>query len=145
MPEAPIYQLSQELVDTIVDDLAELLKDWPFDRWEDLSNCSLVCKSFLPRSQYHLFYRIKIKSAGHVDHELCTERCEELGQILMQSPHIATYIQELRLEVQSDDNIWIHRNPSFLVTERLRILRRDPAITLSTDFNVVYRDASCIR
>lgn len=41
MPEAPIYQLSQELVDTIIDDLAELLKDWPL----------FPCLQILPPSQ----------------------------------------------------------------------------------------------
>ena len=51
----------------------------------------------------------------------------------MQSPHIATYIQELHLEVRSDDNIWIHRNPSFLkaMDQLLRGNRPLEKLTLS--------------
>lgn len=51
----------------------------------------------------------------------------------MQSPHIATYIQELHLEVRSDDNIWIHRNPSFLkaMDQLLRGNRSLEKLTLS--------------
>ena len=114
MPEVPISQLSQELVDKIIDDLAESLEGLRVHRWHDLSHCSLVCKSFLPRSQYHIFRTIKIQSEGAFEHELCIKRCEELGRILTQSPHIGIYVQELHLEIQPNDKICLHQTPSFL-------------------------------
>ena len=80
----------------------------------DLSHCSLVCKAFLPRSQYHIFRSIQIQSEGAFEHELCIKRCEELGRILTQSPHIAVYVQELHLEIQPNDKICLHQTPSFL-------------------------------
>ncbi|KIM35656.1 hypothetical protein M413DRAFT_32316 [Hebeloma cylindrosporum] len=113
---SPISQLAQELVDKIIDDLAESLEDVRFKNYRRLylSHCSLVCKSFLPRSQYHLFRRIKIESEGAFQHEFTIKRCQELGRILTQSPHIATYVRELHLEIQPDDKIGLHETPIFM-------------------------------
>ncbi|KIM36985.1 hypothetical protein M413DRAFT_31161 [Hebeloma cylindrosporum] len=93
----PIYQISQELIDKIIDDLAESLEG-----------------SFLPRSQYHIFRRIKIESEGAFLHKYTIKRCKALGQILTQSPQIATYVQELRLDIQPNDKIGLHETPSFM-------------------------------
>ncbi|KIM35660.1 hypothetical protein M413DRAFT_32320 [Hebeloma cylindrosporum] len=111
---SPISLISQELVDKIIDDLAESVEGVEFFRWHCLSRCSLVCQSFLPRSQYHIFRSIRIESEGDCGHEFTIKRCKELGRILTQSPHIATYVRELRLEIQPDDKMGLHETPIFM-------------------------------
>ncbi|KIM35653.1 hypothetical protein M413DRAFT_326504 [Hebeloma cylindrosporum] len=111
---APITQISQELVDKIIDELAESLENDLSYRWDGLSRCSLACRSFLPRSQYHIFRRIKIQSEGAFHHDFTVKHCKELCRILTQSPQIATYVRELRLDIRQDDKIGLHETPSFM-------------------------------
>ncbi|KIM36981.1 hypothetical protein M413DRAFT_31159 [Hebeloma cylindrosporum] len=114
MSAAPISHISQELVDKIIDDLAGSVEGIRFYRSLCLSRCSLVCKSFLPRSQYHIYRRIKIESEGDFMHEFTIKRCQGLCRILTQTPRIATYVRELHLDIQPDDKIGLHETPSFM-------------------------------
>ncbi|KIM35650.1 hypothetical protein M413DRAFT_32309 [Hebeloma cylindrosporum] len=110
----PISHLSQELVDKLIDDLAASVVDIPFYRSHCLFRSALVCKSFLPRSQYHIFRSIKIQSEGAYEHDYTIKRCQELCRILTQSPQIAAHVQELRLDIQPHDKICLHQTPSFM-------------------------------
>ncbi|KAJ6605332.1 hypothetical protein DFH09DRAFT_1017893 [Mycena vulgaris] len=47
-----MQRFPQELVDTIVDDASEDLYA--------MKTCGLICKSWLPRSRFHLFSRVVI-------------------------------------------------------------------------------------
>jgi hypothetical protein len=114
MTRPPIYQLAQELIDKIIDAVAESWGSYLAARSRNLSSCSLVCKLFLPHSQSLIFHRIRIESRGAWYNEICIQRCEELHCILDNSPHIATYIQELHLQVAENDNTWAHQNSTFL-------------------------------
>jgi hypothetical protein len=85
-------RLAQELIDAIID-------HFHADR-QDLLVCSLVCRSWLPSSQRHLFHRITFYptpnmpdggGAGIVPYS------KRLHRVLLSSPHISDYIQELKL------------------------------------------------
>jgi hypothetical protein len=80
-----IMKLPQELFDIIIDNL----NDCP----RTLHNCALVCRSWVHLSRRHLFRRIvlyppRCRGLSH---------CWRLHRLLLRSPHIATYIQELKV------------------------------------------------
>ncbi|KAF8495348.1 hypothetical protein JB92DRAFT_3143895 [Gautieria morchelliformis] len=86
-------RLPQELIDAVTDNLHE-------DHGALLA-CSLVCRSWLPSSQRHLFWRVTFA--------LDKDRCEQLAQGLLNSPHLANYIRELeirKLDVRVAGNHW---------------------------------------
>jgi hypothetical protein len=84
--------LPQELFDIIIDGLNGSL-------WA-LRNCSLVCRSWVHSSRRHLFRRIALvpPHSRHISHRgVCESHCQRLHRILLGSPHIATYIRELKV------------------------------------------------
>ena len=79
-------KLPQELVDIIIDNINLDNSPWT------LSSCSLVCRSWLPRTHRHFFYRIVLrppKRPGDVSYSM------RLYRVLLNSPHITNYIREL--------------------------------------------------
>ena len=84
------WKLPQELFDIIISKLA--------DRQWALHTCSLVCRSWVHSSHRHLFHRIVLSpphrsfnGSGDVSY------CRRLHRLLLSSPHIATYIRELKV------------------------------------------------
>jgi hypothetical protein len=84
------WKLPQELFDIIIDKLGDCT-------WT-LNNCSLVCRSWVHSSHRHLFRRIVLlpprrfyRGSGDVSY------CQRLHRLLLNSPHISTYIQELQV------------------------------------------------
>ncbi|KAJ7481903.1 hypothetical protein FB451DRAFT_1030631, partial [Mycena latifolia] len=75
-PSLPV----QELWDYILD----YLQDSP----EDLESCSLVCQSFVPRAQSHLFREIMLTPMQGM-------AANRLAAILASSPHLISYIRIL--------------------------------------------------
>ncbi|KAF8510305.1 hypothetical protein JB92DRAFT_2940755 [Gautieria morchelliformis] len=83
--------LPRELIDAVTDNLHE---DHDGDA---LLACSLVCSSWLPSSQRHIFRRVTLALDG--------DDCERLDQALLSSPHLANYIRELKVHLR--DISWI--------------------------------------
>ncbi|KAF8494028.1 hypothetical protein JB92DRAFT_2997329 [Gautieria morchelliformis] len=79
-------RLPRELIDAITDNLHE-------DHGALLA-CSLVCRSWLLSSQRHLFRRVTFA--------LDEDDCEQLSQVLLDSPHLPNYIRELEVRVRAD-------------------------------------------
>lgn len=79
-------QLPQELIDTIIENLGE---------WA-LRSCSLVCSSWLLSIRRRLFRRI-VLVPPHNSGPRPLLYGQRLHNLLLKSPHIATYIRELEL------------------------------------------------
>jgi hypothetical protein len=113
-------KLPQELFDIIIDNL----DDFPWT----LHNCALVCHSWVHLSHRHLFHRIvlfpprrSIRGSGDVSH------CWRLHRLLLRSPHIATYIQELKVYEGQEEKreAWIGSDQTLpLVLGQLRDLTK---------------------
>ncbi|KAJ6540140.1 hypothetical protein DFH09DRAFT_1323160 [Mycena vulgaris] len=86
-----------ELTDQVIDHLHA-------DR-ASLDNCALVSRSWLPASQYHLFFAVDIK------HD---KTCRRLCDIIIESPHIGSYIRYIYIYFDA-------RLPSFFSLLDLRV------------------------
>jgi hypothetical protein len=100
MEDIPI--LSAELCDLIIDCLQ--------DSRHVLYRCSLVSRSWVSRSRYHLFRRVELR----YDSRERINMCDNLYAVVQKSPHIASLIQELyipegRHEKKED---WIKTTPT---------------------------------
>jgi hypothetical protein len=62
----------------------------------DLLNCSLVCRFWLPSSQRRLFHHIDLRGPGRRDPQL-HGKIQRLDQVLLNSPHLASYTRALEL------------------------------------------------
>lgn len=111
-------QLPQELIDTLLENI-----DVNVDQWT-LRCCSLACSPLLHSSRRRIFRRIVLyPQPGHY----YTSHCQRFHNLLLKSPHIATFIQELKLyEGQSDKGQdWMGSDPSLpLVLGMLKDLGR---------------------
>ncbi|KAG6850553.1 hypothetical protein H0H93_011752 [Arthromyces matolae] len=95
--------LPQELADSIIDELQD---DTPA-----LLHCSLVCRSWTPTCQHHLFHSLTLggssnvvrfgKTGAHV--RVCSDEEQYLNfyDFLQKTPHIRTYISVLDLRIHS--------------------------------------------
>ena len=117
-------QLPQELIDTILENI-----DVDVDQWT-LRCCSLAHSSLLHSSHRRIFRRIVLyPQLGHyyTSGSKPTSRCQRLHNLLLKSPHITTFIQELKLyEGQSCmSQNWMGSDPSLpLVLGMLKDLAR---------------------
>jgi hypothetical protein len=84
-------KLPQELINIITDNLRD--EPWVLRR------CSLVCSSWLQTNQCHLFRCIVLQppNARYDRRPGDISNSQKLHRILLKSPHIATYIQELQV------------------------------------------------
>ncbi|KIM75061.1 hypothetical protein PILCRDRAFT_13876 [Piloderma croceum F 1598] len=84
-------KLPQELVDIIIRDF----HDDPYS----LHRCSLVCRSWLPTSHRHFFYRVVLSPPNHPYNRRpeAVPYSMRLYRVLLNSPHIANYIRELKV------------------------------------------------
>lgn len=84
-------KLPQELIDIIIHNF----HDDPYA----LYSCSLVCRSWLPTSHRHFFYRIVLYPPNHPYERLieAVPYSMRLYRVLLSSPHIANYIRELKV------------------------------------------------
>ncbi|KIM35654.1 hypothetical protein M413DRAFT_32313 [Hebeloma cylindrosporum] len=118
-----LQSLSQELIDEIID-VGVAMEDNICDdiwrsKWNFLSSCALVCRSFLPRSQQHLFSQIHL--GDNLDRNKRVRGLRRLSRILQESPHIAGYVRELHLKLPCDDNTWVTEEFLFLsIMERIK-------------------------
>ena len=106
-------RLAQELIDIIIYNL--------HDSPSDLHECSLVCRSWLPACQRHLFRCIILgpKPYFHLRSDLSSS--ERLYQALLGSPHLANYIKGLKvyegLAVREQD--WIAEDQTLPLVLRM--------------------------
>jgi hypothetical protein len=109
MTTSTISRFPQEIIDNVIDHvkwnepyqppLAYYVNLKGFERTE-LRNCSLISKAWLPRSRYHLFYRVSL----HVK-KIHPPRFLKL----LDSPcgHIAPYVRHLELIEGMRGKIWL--------------------------------------
>ncbi|KAF8532695.1 hypothetical protein JB92DRAFT_3151193, partial [Gautieria morchelliformis] len=70
---------------------------------DGLIACSLVCHSWLPSGQRHLFHRVMFFLDG--------DDCERKAQAFLSSPHLANYIRELKVHLSGDR--WAARKQAY--------------------------------
>jgi hypothetical protein len=90
--------LPQELICYIIDNFLGLPEYPDWHACEVLRTCSLVCHSWLPLCQRHLFRSIQFSSRTRC--RTCVavlSRSRRLDQVLLNSPHLTGYIRELKL------------------------------------------------
>ncbi|KAG6908776.1 hypothetical protein DXG01_003305 [Tephrocybe rancida] len=104
MSSTPIgLTLPQELADVIIDEL--------LDDAATLRNCALVCRSWTPTSQRHLFHSLTLggssnvirfgKTGAHVRVSPDEQQYLQFNNFLETTPHITTYIRVLDLRIQT--------------------------------------------
>lgn len=108
----PLFLLSEDLLDRIIDTaLSETISFWPY-RWSLLSNCALACRELLPRSLTHLYSKIKLPIDFRDDNSL-RKRIRDLNLIIRARPVIADYVQEIHLLLPAGETSWIYKNLLF--------------------------------
>ncbi|KAF5327307.1 hypothetical protein D9619_004484 [Psilocybe cf. subviscida] len=103
--KTPAFPLPQEIIDTVIDNFALPLvthtKDHPLHRSHlaSLKACSLVCHTFTPRSQTHIFsmlvFGIKVVYANK---QSDAERRVGLLDLLKTKPHITQNVRGISLD-----------------------------------------------
>ena len=105
---SPILNLSQELLDVIVDTVAF---NNPFALHRDLRSCSSISSTFCSRSQLHLFTRTCF---GSICRDTRIEQISRLLDVLVVNPQLAAYVKEICLYVPQWDPPWIGEDAKFL-------------------------------
>jgi hypothetical protein len=95
-----IMKLPQELIDSVI--------DYFRDEYWTMRMCSLVCRSWLPPCRRHIFRSVVFyaKCSHHA-----TSYSQRLHSMLLNAPHIASYIQELKM-YESNMEYWIGSDQS---------------------------------
>ncbi|CAA7261182.1 unnamed protein product [Cyclocybe aegerita] len=116
MSLGPICELSQELINAIVDIIYEDVSREPWTvtlAMHHLYSYPLICSAFLHRSQSHIFAEIRLgKKDG--DKQNRSHRNKVLAKLLARNPHLADHIHSLHLTLPKKDNAWIHKDQHFL-------------------------------
>lgn len=106
----PTSQLSQELIDQILDHVAA---DSNSKRLAgSLLQCALVSRSFCPRSQSLLFSSIDLGRPSKK--RMRDEKIQGLLDLVQDNPCIANYIEELSLECADYEYSWIYEDQAFI-------------------------------
>ncbi|KAJ3514961.1 hypothetical protein NLJ89_g2060 [Agrocybe chaxingu] len=114
MRKGPIYRLSQELIDEVVDCVYSDLSD--DNNGALLSHhvaCPLVCRFFTQRSQMHVFHAIKVGTYREDWSEERARRIQRLKRILKRNRRLVSYILRLTIEIPQD-NEWLGTDKTFL-------------------------------
>ena len=93
---------------TLPIEIFEAIIDQTNDHAESLRQLSLTCKTFLPRSRYHLFSSICIRTV----HQMETSR-----EFLDCSPWVIDLVQKITLSVEVDDDGSTLTNPNIRVLD----------------------------
>ncbi|KAF8497005.1 hypothetical protein JB92DRAFT_2988070 [Gautieria morchelliformis] len=103
--------LAIELIDDIIGHVDE-----DYIIRSHMHSCSLVCRLWLPSSQHRLFHHIKLRHVSKLDAKI-----QRLDQVLLNSPHLASYIRVLELpdSVNYGDPMYQgQRHPSWIAIEK---------------------------
>lgn len=74
-------------------ELQDMIIDHLHDDKETLASCSLVCKSWLPASRFHLFRKIRLE----LPRESAEGLAADFARFLRRNPHICFLVRELHL------------------------------------------------
>ncbi|KAF8511973.1 hypothetical protein JB92DRAFT_346853 [Gautieria morchelliformis] len=116
--------LAPELIDEIIGHVYEADYDicrndvGPLEKGDrsDLLTCSLVCRLWLPSSQRHLFHYIILRTVSGVEAKI-----QRLDQVLLNSPHLASYIRVLYLPDLAnygEYEYFEHRRPACIAIDK---------------------------
>lgn len=129
MPSStPIYRLSQDLIDEIIDvlvtiDELESEGHW-YKQWKGLNAYALISHAFLPRCNSYMFKRIDFNTDSLMDQR---SRCKALHEILKNRPMLADYVQEVNISLSfQHDTAWIIEDNAFLGVMRMLEKSRSP-------------------
>ncbi|KAJ7705415.1 hypothetical protein B0H17DRAFT_1037870 [Mycena rosella] len=75
--------MPQEIVDIVIDCLVDSIPASPFSSdTRTLATCALVCRSWVPRSRYHLFYHVTLdKSVAAFGQLIRSDKCTFLPYV----------------------------------------------------------------
>jgi len=107
MMASTIIQLSQEIIDAIVDFVTHNSARnrnglGPLGR--DILNCSLVSRSFYHRSQFYIFEVVHVREES--SDKLRTRRLLAIRKIMRNNPRISCFVQEIVLECSFFQRAW---------------------------------------
>ena len=93
----PIRLLPLELVERIIDDVAEY-DDIQNYKFSSIHACALVCHGFLPLCRKYIFASVILNSA-----QRDSPTSYDLNHLLSNSPHLAVYIRKLDYNVDEEE------------------------------------------
>ena len=109
----PFSRLSQEIIDKIIDHIAngeDSLRFLGFVDRRDIQHCALVSRSFRPRSEFYIFETLYFQE----EKDARQRKLHTLAELIQENPKIADYIRELSLECVNFEYSWIGEDPIFL-------------------------------
>ncbi|KAJ3516655.1 hypothetical protein NLJ89_g995 [Agrocybe chaxingu] len=118
MSSKPFSLLSQEVIDRIVDCLAELPL-W----WENLSTLALVNRVFTPRCQVHLFKELKLEDEFETNKKFKAKIAKK-WKILDSNHSLAENVRVLDISIGEEHNTKIFSDATFL--KILNLLKGSP-------------------
>lgn len=133
---SPIYQLSQDIIDHIIDTLVHSLSSeneglqeayaW-HKQWELLNTYSLVNRAFLPQSRAHMFRELDL-TIRHTEHRRrLHQRCKSFYKILKNNTAIAECVQQVKIRLyQNLETWWIYRDDAFVGVMRVLARSKSP-------------------
>ncbi|KAJ7451947.1 hypothetical protein FB451DRAFT_1566015 [Mycena latifolia] len=120
--------LPQELWDDIMERLEGLVKD--------LKSCSLVCRSFVPRAQSHIFRRILVRGPEE------GKAIGRLAAILSSSSCLVSYVQDLDIETCAEESL--SPNPVLVALEQIHIFMELHSLPRLEILGNAGRQSSCL-
>ncbi|KDR72589.1 hypothetical protein GALMADRAFT_126194 [Galerina marginata CBS 339.88] len=102
-----ITAFANGLASRLAPEICDLILDNIHDSKEDLSNCSVVCKSWLPASRYHLFGEVHFRP--------------DLAQLISSSTHAATTIAPYIRKVTIQGNLIVQEKKDSVLKSILRL------------------------
>jgi hypothetical protein len=114
MLNPPLSLLSDELLDSIVDHVAELpLND------EILYNLSLADRAFTQSCQKYIFRSFQVSNTSKISKKL-----KRAKKILDNTPSFANQVRTVQLAISRDESAWLFNDPTF--TSVLQLLANSP-------------------
>lgn len=96
-----------DVVEHIIDSIASSRIYFPDERRRALYNCSLTCRAWLPRSQYHLYRSIHIKTVEQLDRLAIASRRPD-------APRLFSHLRELIVKNPPLSSSFLHLIPLVL-------------------------------
>jgi hypothetical protein len=107
---SPFSRLSQEIIDKIIDHIANDSLRYREFVGRDIQHCALVSRSFRPRSEFHIFDTLYFQESTDARHR----KLQTLAELIRGHPKIVDYIRGLSLECVDFEYSWIGEDPIFL-------------------------------
>ena len=130
-----VPRLPLEVVETIIDDVAEFVDDNDYDNIDNVYHssikaCALVCHSFLPLCRKHIFSSVTLNAREA--RRPSSPTSHDLNHLLSNSPHLAVYIRKLNYHISRDEfykrrSLWLLPMFKRLVRLKKLVIKHSPS------------------